>query len=762
MRYGEYYEEEPGQEQVDFEQEEINDAYPTTGNDSEASSTIGSDATGYGNESPHDYIDLTSDAFCHVIMTRQKDGERVHVVCGNHRDSCLRAGHAAKQNIAQKQGLPRFYVKLPGSRGTCDGRLDRFQMTHAEGLQMLQDSRDEMEVIAQVLGEVTIEDEDADEVESVTDLGGQSKTTFVATTPQVTNTNLFNRVTNYVMGSGRAGGPRRKTTAPFPGRTHPSSPAGSGTTSETVLGNVTRQGGTPPALGTNRRLRYDRNTRKMVSMEVNEPRRQSNPSGYTHNESIPVEGTNFPPVVQMNPRTLSTGPNLTIQGRNTPSGAQIRTGTQAPSSYSPRGNIPVAGSTFPLMVPTAPRDESSIGSLPGLVRDDYVSTIQGGNVPSGGQNRTGTRVPSSYSQPGYIPVQGSTFPSSVPTNPRALSSVGGPRRSSSTLPGFVSDRYVPGNLEAGQQGMDNPNSKIATFLRKGDASRASRESDSNPNVGPGNAWLGLEDPAIGTRIFIDDDDEQSVSARRRGYVVKRKFGTIEKARQWISEFVPTTSYEPSRPIRREHPDELNPIGSQSLRQTQMLQVHHQGGVNPTAQVWAGRQGNRSQGNRDHDAGRFEPVVHDLSGLSGDAPNSDDEDFPAEFYQAPLPPQRRNPARTKKDQRSWFCVERGRNKERAITNRLKTLRNLQIDRFELRQVYNTKEEALHWLNAIPVTAAPVVEVDSDESSDEIQFSGSRKKKVTHVHTPAPDVAKAPSVAPVSAPVIADPAAAPARG
>lgn len=205
------------EQEIQFEAEAGVDDYPRSGDDSDVSSTIGSDATGYANESPYDYLDMTGDDYCRVIMTRQKDGVRIPCVCGNNRYSCARSGHLDKQGSVNKEGPPRFYIKLPGSRGVCDSRLDRVQLTRSEGERKIREGRDEMERMAAVLGSVTIgDDNSADEVESVTHLATATRNTasgFGISTPQVaTNTNFVNRITKYVLGSNRTGGSLNATT----------------------------------------------------------------------------------------------------------------------------------------------------------------------------------------------------------------------------------------------------------------------------------------------------------------------------------------------------------------------------------------------------------------------------------------------------------------------------------------------------------------------------------------------------------------------
>lgn len=143
--------EEVSETEIRFEAVEEEDTDRTDGNESEATSNAGSDVVGYATESPYNYIDMTQGDMCMIIFARQKDGERIPCVCGNSRLSCNRPGHLSKQGQANKEGLPRFYIRLPGSKGTCDGRLDRIALTREEGVKALEESRDEMARIANAM-----------------------------------------------------------------------------------------------------------------------------------------------------------------------------------------------------------------------------------------------------------------------------------------------------------------------------------------------------------------------------------------------------------------------------------------------------------------------------------------------------------------------------------------------------------------------------------------------------------------------------------
>lgn len=135
------------------------------GNDSETPSRAGSEASGYANKPPRNYIDLTCGNLCMVIFSRTEQGRKVSCVCGNDRDGCLRPGHQAKQDTRNKQGHPRYYIRFPGPRGCCDGRLDRGSLTQDEGDRSFIEEREELERTAQALSGLEV-DEESDGAES--------------------------------------------------------------------------------------------------------------------------------------------------------------------------------------------------------------------------------------------------------------------------------------------------------------------------------------------------------------------------------------------------------------------------------------------------------------------------------------------------------------------------------------------------------------------------------------------------------------------
>lgn len=238
VQYDGYDEEE--QEEIRFGEVRDEEVYPSGGHDSEVSSTVGSDTMGYATDSPHDFIDLTGDDVCRVIMTRQKDGVHIGCVCGNQRSRCGRPGHASKQGVVNKEGPPRFYVKLPGARGTCDGRLDRATFTRAEGERMLQDNRDEMEQMAQVLRDTAIVDEDSDDgVESIThEVNRHPSENATMSNPQVAN--IFGRMAKYVVGSGKVGGGGRRHNVNHPRAPRLDSPPARNVNSPSATSNIIR------------------------------------------------------------------------------------------------------------------------------------------------------------------------------------------------------------------------------------------------------------------------------------------------------------------------------------------------------------------------------------------------------------------------------------------------------------------------------------------------------------------------------------------
>lgn len=136
------------------------------GQESDVVSNADSDVLGVTPGSPRDYIDMTRGDLCMVMMSRQRDGDRILCVCGYPRNACRRSGHRAKQGIVGKEGLPRFYVKLLGSKGACDGRLDRIQLTREEGEKALAESRLDMERVAEAMRNDASQSEDS--VEEVT------------------------------------------------------------------------------------------------------------------------------------------------------------------------------------------------------------------------------------------------------------------------------------------------------------------------------------------------------------------------------------------------------------------------------------------------------------------------------------------------------------------------------------------------------------------------------------------------------------------
>lgn len=78
----------------------------------------------------------------------------------------MQTGHQAKQLIRNKVGLPRYYVRLPGSRGTCDGRTDRQSLTQEEGDLMVLENREEMEGTAAAI--TALDESSEDEIQDVT------------------------------------------------------------------------------------------------------------------------------------------------------------------------------------------------------------------------------------------------------------------------------------------------------------------------------------------------------------------------------------------------------------------------------------------------------------------------------------------------------------------------------------------------------------------------------------------------------------------
>jgi hypothetical protein len=79
-----------------------------------------------------DYVDLTADTVCRVLMTRVKDKVTYVCVCGMTQAQCTRPRHSAKRTDAQSVGAPAFYVALPGQRGAMDGLADRPTLTTGE------------------------------------------------------------------------------------------------------------------------------------------------------------------------------------------------------------------------------------------------------------------------------------------------------------------------------------------------------------------------------------------------------------------------------------------------------------------------------------------------------------------------------------------------------------------------------------------------------------------------------------------------------
>lgn len=82
----------------------------------------------------------------------------------------------------------------------------------------------------------------------------------------------------------------------------------------------------------------------------------------------------------------------------------------------------------------------------------------------------------------------------------------------------------------------------------------------------------------------------------------------------------------------------------------------------------------------------------------------------------------------KEEDCWFGAERGHHGERAITNQLKTLRSLQLDGFDLREIFATRGAAVKWLNNPVRPPRRHVEVDVNADSEVVQFSDIRSSTV----------------------------------
>lgn len=149
------------------------------------------------------------------------------------------------------------------------------------------------------------------------------------------------------------------------------------------------------------------------------------------------------------------------------------------------------------------------------------------------------------------------------------------------------------------------------------------------------------------------------------------------------------------------------------------------------QVWAGRKGGRpvqqQQSRRRETVDAFGPVVHDLSTLSGDIIISDEDDSVGEVQRVVRQSKPRPKGKPKKERSEWYGAERELDHDRAITNRLQTLRLLKQEGFQLKEVFATKTEATAWMNEHVATTSGVEE-DSEVDSEGLEFANGKKKRI----------------------------------